>query len=108
MGKNKKIYIFILIEGISMMLFGILTLIESFATLNDVTINEGTEHLLIALVFILTVVSTPLGIFTYSFLKRQAKRIEPVANSKKTLKPKHIVYFLLFNLIVLFRLYTLI
>lgn len=104
MDKNKKIYILTLIEGISMILFGILTIIES----SSVTINEGTEYLLISLVLILTIVSTILGIFTYSFLKRQVKEIEPITNSKKTLQPKHIIYFLLFNLIVFFRLFTLI
>ena len=100
---NKKIYIFTLIQGISMIILGILTLTESSRT-----INEGIEYLLIALVFILTVVSTLLGIFTYSFLKRQVKKMEPNTNSKKALQPKHIIYFFMFNLIVLIRLVTLI
>ena len=102
MDKYNKIYIFTRIEAISMILFGILTMIESSATLNDVTINQGTEYLLISIVLILTAVATLLGIFTYSFLKRQVKKIEPVTNSNKTLQPKHIIIFLLFNLIVLF------
>ena len=102
MDKNKKIYIYILVQGISMILFGVLTLIESYET-----INEETEYLFIALVLISTVVSILLGIFSYSSLKRQAKEMDPTTNPKKTLKPRYIIYYLVFNLIVLFRLYTL-
>jgi len=108
MDKNKKIYVFTIIEGTSMILLGILTIIEASAALNDVTINKGTEYLLISLVLILTMVATLLGISSYSFLKRQAKKIEPITNVKKTLQPKHIICFLLFNLIMIFRLVTLI
>ena len=103
MDKNKKIYIYILVQGISMILFGVLTLIESYET-----INEETEYLFIALVLISTVVSILLGIFAYSFLKRQVKEMDPTTNTKKTLKPRYIIYYLVFNLIVLFRLYTLV
>ena len=61
MDKHKRTYLFTRIEGIAMILFGVLTLIESFAILNDVTINEGAESFLISLILIFTAAATLLG-----------------------------------------------
>lgn len=96
---DKKLYRFKIIEGISLIYYGILLMVGQLAQ-----IEEKTKFCLLFLSMVLIMISTIEGSTTYYFLRKHNKEKGDNTIENKRFKPKHVIYFLLINLMGIFNL----